>query len=140
MLKGKRVLALTMPGILDDLDGLQLIGMNAEAVLLGGADEGEETGRVFSYLNLNRAFLELQADLTGSALRRVDRGEATTRGVGAIAAVGAGLAGSVEAIVRRDPDATFAPKMSADLRRQARDRHRRLLDLVTSADALELRR
>jgi HAD superfamily hydrolase (TIGR01458 family) len=60
-LKEKRVLALTMPGILDDLDGLQLIGMNADAVLVGGADEGEETGRVFSYLNLNRAFLELEA-------------------------------------------------------------------------------
>ena len=60
-LKGKRVLALTMPGILDDLEGLQLIGMNVDAVLLGGADEGEETGRIFSYLNLNRAFLELQA-------------------------------------------------------------------------------
>ena len=61
VLQGKRVLALTMPGILDDLDGLQLIGMNAEAVLIGGCDEGEEPGRVFSYLNLNRAFLELEA-------------------------------------------------------------------------------
>jgi HAD superfamily hydrolase (TIGR01458 family) len=60
-LKGKRVLALTMPGILDDLDGLQLVGMNVDAVLIGGADEGEETGRVFSYLNLNRAFHELDA-------------------------------------------------------------------------------
>jgi len=60
-LKGKRVLALTMPGILDDLDGLQLVGMNVDAVLIGGADEGEETGRIFSYLNLNRAFLELDA-------------------------------------------------------------------------------
>jgi len=60
-LQGKRVLALTMPGILDDLDGLQLVGMNVDAVLLGGADEGEETGRVFSYLNLNRAFHELDA-------------------------------------------------------------------------------
>jgi HAD superfamily hydrolase (TIGR01458 family) len=60
-LKGKRVLALTMPGILDDLDGLQLVGMNVDAVLLGGADEGEETGRIFSYLNLNRAFHELDA-------------------------------------------------------------------------------
>ena len=65
VLKGKRVLALTMPGILDDLDGLQLIGMNADAVLFGGADESEEPGRIFSYLNLNRAFLELQA---GAAL------------------------------------------------------------------------
>jgi HAD superfamily hydrolase (TIGR01458 family) len=61
VLAGKRVLALTMPGILDDLDGLQLVGMNVDAVLLGGADEGEETGRVFSYLNLNRAFHELEA-------------------------------------------------------------------------------
>ena len=60
-LAGKRVLALTMPGILDDLDGLQLVGMNVDAVLLGGADEGEETGRVFSYLNLNRACHELDA-------------------------------------------------------------------------------
>src|SRR5439155_11418692 len=60
-LAGKRVLALTMPGILDDLEGLQLVGMNVDAVLLGGADEGEETGRVFSYLNLNRAFHELEA-------------------------------------------------------------------------------
>ena len=50
-----------MPGILDDLDGLQLVGMNVDAVLIGGADEGEETGRVFSYLNLNRAFHELEA-------------------------------------------------------------------------------
>jgi HAD superfamily hydrolase (TIGR01458 family) len=61
VLAGKRVLALTMPGILDDLDGLELVGMNVDAVLLGGADEGEETGRVFSYLNLNRAFHELEA-------------------------------------------------------------------------------
>jgi HAD superfamily hydrolase (TIGR01458 family) len=60
-LAGKRVLALTMPGILDDLEGLELIGMNADAVLIGGCDEGEEPGRVFSYLNLNRAFLELEA-------------------------------------------------------------------------------
>jgi HAD superfamily hydrolase (TIGR01458 family) len=64
-LAGRRVLALTMPGILDDLEGLQLVGMNVDAVLVGGADEGEETGRVFSYLNLNRAFHELEA---GAAL------------------------------------------------------------------------
>jgi HAD superfamily hydrolase (TIGR01458 family) len=60
-LAGRRVLALTMPGILDDLDGIKLAGMNVDAVLIGGADEGEETGRVFSYLNLNRAFHELDA-------------------------------------------------------------------------------
>jgi HAD superfamily hydrolase (TIGR01458 family) len=61
VLKGKRVLALTMPGLLDDLEGLQLVGMNVDAVLLGGAgDDGAEVGRVFSYLNLNRAFHELE--------------------------------------------------------------------------------
>jgi HAD superfamily hydrolase (TIGR01458 family) len=60
-LAGKRVLALVMEGILDDLGDLQLVGMNVDAVLIGGADEGDETGRVFSYLNLNRAFHELEA-------------------------------------------------------------------------------
>src|ERR1051325_5287119 len=61
VLHGQRVLALTMQGILADLEGLQLVGMNADAVLVGGCQEGEEPGRVFSYLNLNRAFLELEA-------------------------------------------------------------------------------
>jgi len=70
VLAGKRVLALTMPGIVDDLDGLLLIGMNAEAVLVGGADESEETGRIFSFLNLNRAFLELQAGADFYCLHR----------------------------------------------------------------------
>jgi HAD superfamily hydrolase (TIGR01458 family) len=70
VLAGKRVLALTMPGILDDLEGLQLIGMNADAVLVGGADESEEPGRIFSYLNLNRAFLELQAGASLYCLHR----------------------------------------------------------------------
>jgi len=60
-LSGKRVLALVMSGMLEDLSGLQLVGMNVDAVLMGGADEGEEAGRVFSYLNLNRAFHELEA-------------------------------------------------------------------------------
>src|ERR1051325_3160883 len=59
-LAGKRVLALTMPAIIDDLAGLELVGENADAVLLGGADESFETNRVFSYYNLARAFAELQ--------------------------------------------------------------------------------
>ena len=60
-LRGKRVLALTMPGIIEDLDGVELVGEGADAVLVGGADETGETGRVFSYMNLARAFAELQA-------------------------------------------------------------------------------
>ena len=60
-LAGKRVLALTMAAIVEDLEGVELVGEDAEAVLLGGADETEETGRVFSYVNLARAFHELEA-------------------------------------------------------------------------------
>jgi HAD superfamily hydrolase (TIGR01458 family) len=65
VLAGRRVLALTMTAIVEDLDGVQLVGMNADAVLIGGCDEGDEAGRVFSYLNLLRAFHELKggADL-----------------------------------------------------------------------------
>jgi HAD superfamily hydrolase (TIGR01458 family) len=59
-LSGKRVLALVMEAIVEDL-GLELVGEGADAVLVGGADETEETGRVFSYMNLSRAFSELRA-------------------------------------------------------------------------------
>jgi HAD superfamily hydrolase (TIGR01458 family) len=61
VLRGRRVLALTMPSVIEDLEGLDLVGEDADAVLVGGADEGDETGRVFSYMNLARAFSELQA-------------------------------------------------------------------------------
>jgi len=61
VLRGKRVLALTMPGIVEDLEGVVLVGEGADAVLVGGADETEETARVFSYPNLSRAFNELEA-------------------------------------------------------------------------------
>ena len=60
-LAGKRVLALTMAAIVGDLEGVELVGEDAEAVLLGGADETDETARVFSYVNLARAFHELEA-------------------------------------------------------------------------------
>jgi HAD superfamily hydrolase (TIGR01458 family) len=58
-LAGKRVLALTMAAIVDELEGIELVGEGADAVLVGGADETAETGRVFSYMNLARAFAEL---------------------------------------------------------------------------------
>jgi HAD superfamily hydrolase (TIGR01458 family) len=61
VLAGRRVLALTMPAVLEDLGDVEIVGEDAEAVLLGGADETEETNRVFSYMNLARAFQELEA-------------------------------------------------------------------------------
>ena len=67
-LKGKRVLALVMHALVGDLEGIELVGDNADAVLIGGADDSPETNLVFSYMNLARAFgeLELGADCTAS--------------------------------------------------------------------------
>lgn len=59
-LRGRRVFALVMSGIVEDLEGIDLVGMNADAVLLGGCDETLEPNQVFTYMNLARAFSELQ--------------------------------------------------------------------------------
>ena len=53
-----------MSSVVRDPDGLDLVGEDADAVLVGGADEGEETSRVFSYMNLARAFAELHPERT----------------------------------------------------------------------------
>ncbi|HJU46508.1 MAG TPA: HAD-IIA family hydrolase [Gaiellaceae bacterium] len=60
-LDGKRVLALVMTAIVPDLEGVELVGEGADAVLLGGCDETLEPNQVFSYMNLARAFAEIQA-------------------------------------------------------------------------------
>jgi HAD superfamily hydrolase (TIGR01458 family) len=79
LLADRRVLALTMPRIIDDLRGIDLVGEGAEAVLIGGADESGETNRVFSYMNLARAFAELQAGAELFALHK-NRWWQTARG------------------------------------------------------------
>jgi HAD superfamily hydrolase (TIGR01458 family) len=109
VLAGKRVLALVMSGILDDLSDLQLVGMNVDAVLIGGADEGEETGRVFSYLNLNRAFHELDA---GAELYCLHKNRWWQTGDGARLDAGAFVAGleyaaDIEATVLGKPSAAY---------------------------------
>ena len=61
LLQGKRVFALTMSSIRDDLaEYVELVFDGADAVLLGGADESDETGEVFSYDNLNKAYAEVR--------------------------------------------------------------------------------
>jgi HAD superfamily hydrolase (TIGR01458 family) len=80
VLKGKRVLALTMPDIVEDLDGIELVGEGADAVLLGGAEEDPEVNnQVFSYMNLARAFAELQGGAELYCLHK-NRWWQTTRG------------------------------------------------------------
>jgi HAD superfamily hydrolase (TIGR01458 family) len=60
-LGGRRVYALVMSAIVPDLAGIELVGEDADAVLVGGCDETVEPNQVFSYMNLARAFDEIQA-------------------------------------------------------------------------------
>src|SRR6201997_5687775 len=59
-LRGRRVLALVMPALGGRLEDIELGVVNVEAVLIGGADDSPETNLVFSYMNLARAFAELE--------------------------------------------------------------------------------
>ena len=69
-LGGRRVYALVMPAIVPDLEGVELVGDNADAVLVGGCDETMEPNQVFSYMNLARAFSEIQAGADLYALHK----------------------------------------------------------------------
>ena len=108
-LAGKRVLALTMPSIVEDLEGVQLVGDSAEVVLIGGADETPETNTVFSYMNLARAFAELDAGAELYCLHK-NRWWQTSRGPlldsGAFVA-GLEYAAGVEATVLGKPSPTY---------------------------------
>jgi HAD superfamily hydrolase (TIGR01458 family) len=108
-LRGRRVLALTMPSIVADLEGLELVGEDADAVLIGGADEGDEAIRVFSFMNLARAFSELQTGADLYCLHK-NRWWQTSRGplldAGAFVA-GLEYAAGVEATVVGKPSPAY---------------------------------
>jgi len=108
-LAGRRVLALVMAALVADLDAIELVGDGAEAVLLGGADEADETGRVFSYMNLARAFGELELGAELYCLHK-NRWWQTSRG--ALLDAGAFVAGleyaaDMEATVLGKPSAAY---------------------------------
>jgi HAD superfamily hydrolase (TIGR01458 family) len=118
LLAGARVLALTMAAVREDLAGrVELVERGAEVVLLGGADEGEETARVFTYENLNRAFAELEAGARLVCLHK-NRWWQTARGPlldsGAFAA-GLEYAAGVEAEVVGKPTRAYFDAALADL-------------------------
>jgi HAD superfamily hydrolase (TIGR01458 family) len=109
VLRGKRVLALTMHALVADLEGLELVGENADAVLIGGADETPETNLVFSYMNLARAFAELELGAELYCIHR-NRWWQTKRGplldAGAFVA-GLEYAAQVEAVVLGKPSPSY---------------------------------
>lgn len=118
LLAGQRVLALTMAAVREDLrEQVELVDEDAEVVLLGGADETDETGSVFSYASLNRAFAALEAGARLVCLHR-NRWWQTSRGpfldAGAFVA-GLEYAAGVEAEVVGKPSAAYFEAALADV-------------------------
>jgi HAD superfamily hydrolase (TIGR01458 family) len=108
-LAGKRVLALVMPAIVPDLEELELVGDHADVVLVGGCDETLEPNQVFSYMNLARAFDEIQM---GAALYCLHKNKWWQTSRGPMLDSGAFVAGleyatGVEATVLGKPSPTY---------------------------------
>ena len=108
-LRGKRVFALVMSGVVPDLDGLELVGEGAEAVLVGGCDETVEPNQVFRYMNLARAFAEIQL---GAELYRLHKNRWWQTSRGPLLDAGAFVAGleyatGVEAVVLGKPSPPY---------------------------------
>ena len=115
-LAGRRVYALVMSAIVDDLSGIELVGENADAVLIGGCDESLEPNQVFSYMNLARAFSELEAGADFYCLHK-NKWWQTARGPmldGGSFVAGLEYATGVEATVVGKPSAAcFAAALAA---------------------------
>jgi HAD superfamily hydrolase (TIGR01458 family) len=115
-LAGKRVFALVMAAVVPDLDGLELASMGVDAVLLGGCDETLEPNQVFTYMNLARAFAEIQS---GAELYCLHKNKWWQTSRGPLLDAGAFVAGleyatEVEAIVLGKPSpAYFAAALDA---------------------------
>jgi HAD superfamily hydrolase (TIGR01458 family) len=118
LLAGKRVLALTMAAVREDLERrVELVEDEADVVLVGGADETDETGRVFAYERLNQAFAALGSGAGLVCLHR-NRWWQTSRGplldAGAFVA-GLEYAAGVEAEVVGKPSRPYFDGALADL-------------------------
>jgi HAD superfamily hydrolase (TIGR01458 family) len=118
LLAGSQVLALTMRAVRPDLARhVELVEDGADVVLLGGADESDETPEVFAYPNLNRAFAALREGARLVCLHK-NRWWQTSRGPlldsGAFVA-GLEYAAGVEAEVVGKPTAAYFQAALAEL-------------------------
>jgi HAD superfamily hydrolase (TIGR01458 family) len=118
LLRGMRVQPLVMGAIREDLaPHLELVEEDAEVVLVGGADETDETAQVFSYANLSRAFAALRGGARLVSLHK-NRWWQTARGPlldsGAFVA-GLEYAAGVEAEVVGKPTAAYFEAALAEL-------------------------
>jgi HAD superfamily hydrolase (TIGR01458 family) len=118
LLEGLRVLPLTMAAIREDLaQHMTLVEEGAEVVLVGGADETAETGRVFAYEEMNRAFAELRDGARLVCLHK-NRWWQTSRGplldAGAFAA-GLEYAAQMQAEIVGKPTAAYFEAALAEL-------------------------
>jgi len=124
-LAGQRVLALTMSAIRPDLArSVDLVDERADVVLLGGADESDETRDVFSWPNLNRAFAELRRGARFVCLHRnrwwrVSQNRALLDGGAFVAALE--YAAEVEAEVVGKPSRAFYQAALDELGSRAED-------------------
>ena len=108
-LQGKRVLALVMAAIVPDLEGLELVGDHADAVLVGGCDETLEPNQVFSYMNMARAFAEIEVGASLYCLHK-NKWWQTSRGPmldGGAFVAGLEYATGVEATVLGKPSPSY---------------------------------
>jgi HAD superfamily hydrolase (TIGR01458 family) len=108
-LAGRRVLALVMSGVVPELEGVELVGEGADAVLIGGCDESLEPNQVFSYMNLARAFGKIQAGAELFCMHK-NRWWQTKRGPmldGGAFVAGLEYATGVEATVLGKPSAAY---------------------------------
>ena len=124
LLEGLRVLALTMDSVKEDLARhVELVDDGAEVVLVGGADETDETHDVFRYDQLNSAFAQLRDGARLVCLHK-NRWWQTTQGplldAGAFVA-GLEYAAGVEAEVVGKPTAAYFEAALAELGARAQD-------------------
>jgi HAD superfamily hydrolase (TIGR01458 family) len=123
-LAGLRVLALTMDSVKEDLARhVTLVEGRAEVVLVGGADESDETREVFRYEHLNRAFAELW---DGARLVCLHKNRWWQTASGPLLDAGAFVAGleyaaGVEAEVVGKPTAAYFEAALAELGARAED-------------------